>query len=823
MINSDNLQYLPKPKFLRQKKILVLSDCPLAQEVQRKKPHTSQSLRGIFKELAKNGISHLQVQPHYLFYFRPEKGDLNALFKPPALSLEGYTHWEGKDSILSFAYTDLINLREDIADISPDLILCLGKWSLFFLTGETTVTETKKSAFGTLLKWRSSHLTLSKFWQYERPHIVLPLLPAQALFALPEYKEVVKQDMARLTILTQAVKKGTLAEYTEKFQNYQFIIEPNFATVKNFLSKELVNLRKGKDIYYSVDVETRDGFQDCLGIAVSSTECICIPFATINSPCYWKEVEEKIITGLLREFLTSPHCKQIGQNYAYDIQYIWQDLAIQTLPEVDTIILHHVLHTGMKKNLSFLCSLFAKYYRYWKDEGAYNKGVSDKEHWIYNCKDCCWTFEISQVLHDILLRSPKRLQTAYYTQLRETLPAVISIMRRGVRIDTPKKELLLQELSSLMGQLGQELDEIVGEPFNPKSSVQKQALFYDVCEMPVQYSPSTRRPTVNAGALSILSEKFPLIRPIASRIEEFGKLSTYTATFLKAKMDIDNRMRTNYSICGTTTFRLSSSQNVFGTGMNLQNVPAGGKTTSRGMELPNCRSLFIPDEGKTFFDIDLDSADLRIVIAISGATQLQQMLDEGYKPYVELMKEYYNDPSLTKESDKYIIFKSVTHASNYQGSAKGIALNLGLNVWEVEKLQRGYFKMNPEITRWHKELRKQVMSRGWIENIFGYRRYFFNLQEETLMQVASAWRPQSEVGLLINKGLVSLERAYQQGELPVEVLLQVHDSLAGQYPSNRTDCPDAIKSHCEIALPYTTPITIPVGIVTSTESWGGCK
>jgi hypothetical protein len=47
--------------------------------------------------------------------------------------------------------------------------------------------------------------------------------------------------------------------------------------------------------------------------------------------------------------------------------------------------------------------------------------------------------------------------------------------------------------------------------------------------------------------------------------------------------------------------------------MNLQNIPEGDE----GEGLPNIRKLFITDEEPEpmeFFDIDLDSADLRIVV-----------------------------------------------------------------------------------------------------------------------------------------------------------------------------------------------------------------
>jgi DNA polymerase I-like protein with 3'-5' exonuclease and polymerase domains len=143
---------------------------------------------------------------------------------------------------------------------------------------------------------------------------------------------------------------------------------------------------------------------------------------------------------------------------------------------------------------------------------------------------------------------------------------------------------------------------------------------------------------------------------------------------------------------------------------------------------------------------------------------------------------------------------------------------LGLLVHEIDKLQKWYFGRNPEIAKWHKELKSQVLNRGWIENVFGYRRYFWNKKEPTIMQIAAAWKPQSTVGLLINKGAVALDKY----EPDVQVRLQVHDSLAGTFPTAKSYLPDVIKSRCEIPLPYEVPIIIPVDIKTSSVSWGAC-
>jgi DNA polymerase I-like protein with 3'-5' exonuclease and polymerase domains len=107
-----------------------------------------------------------------------------------------------------------------------------------------------------------------------------------------------------------------------------------------------------------------------------------------------------------------------------------------------------------------------------------------------------------------------------------------------------------------------------------------------------------------------------------------------------------------------------------------------------------------------------------------------------------------------------------------------------------------------------------------VQNVFGYRCYVFDRIEGTLFNQIAAWIPQSTVGCLINRAYVAIDRTLSDN---VEILLQVHDSLAGQFPTAKhTDMVGRIVEAAQIPLPYADPLTIPVGVKTSTVSWGDC-
>jgi DNA polymerase I-like protein with 3'-5' exonuclease and polymerase domains len=104
-----------------------------------------------------------------------------------------------------------------------------------------------------------------------------------------------------------------------------------------------------------------------------------------------------------------------------------------------------------------------------------------------------------------------------------------------------------------------------------------QDFFYGDLKLPVQIDRKTKRPTLNAKAMAALAEKEPLLRPLVELIDKKRSLGVFLSTFCLMPLDTDGRMRCSFNVCGTETMRFSSSENAFGTGGNLQNIPKGDK------------------------------------------------------------------------------------------------------------------------------------------------------------------------------------------------------------------------------------------------------
>jgi DNA polymerase-1 len=527
---------------------------------------------------------------------------------------------------------------------------------------------------------------------------------------------------------------------------------------------------------------------------------------------YWSLEEESAIVAMLFQVLCHPNARVVGQNFIYDSQYIYRHWGFVPNFARDTMLGHHSMFTALPKGLDYLSSMYCERHTYWKDEGkTWDKNTGEEQLWSYNCKDCVITYEVDEGVQASVDRLGLRGQHDFQ---QEMFWPVLEAMIRGVRVDEAKRAAFALELSDEMAAREQWFIDVLGHPLNPRSPKQMQSLFYADLGQKEIISRKTGNVTTDDEALQRIAAREPLLRPLVRKIAEYRSLGVFLSTFVNARLDVDHKLRCSYNIAGTDTFRLSSSKNAFDSGLNLQNVPAGGATSKddpNALQLPNVRKLFIPDPGFTFFDADLDRADLQVVVWEADDEELRQMLREGVDIHAENAKTLGCSRQMAK---------SWVHGTNYGGSPRTMAINCGISIHQAEKLQRLWFSAHPGIHRWQRETEAQLKGQKWVANRFGNRRYFFD-RVEGMLPEALAWIPQSTVAIVINK----IWHAIYTRLPEVQVLLQVHDSLAGQFPTRIHEwCKGRIVAVANtIVVPYDQPLVIPLGIATSTTSWGDCK
>lgn len=776
-------------------RIMIVQGAPSWEDLRVAQPFSGSGGRELGKMLAEAGTNKMQC---FLTSFIRGQVRSNSVSTQVAQKKAEVTpdHYPFREKMVTRDYLYAVDsLNKDIDLIQPRVVVVFDNEVLYALTGKWGIKS-----------WRSSVL------EYTTPSghscVVMATYSPSYVQAVWKERSVVVNDFRKIVSISQL-------DSLPKPPDYNFIVRPSFGVAAKTLQMLLAKVSAGPT-KLSVDIETRGGHTACTGIAWSTTEAICIPHIVVESKLhYWLVEEEAFLMHLMYRLLTHPNAIVIGQNFIYDAQYFYRHFHFIPRLVRDTMIAQHSMFSNQPKGLNFLASIHCEHHVYWKDESKnWDPKLGEDQLWTYNCKDCCITYEVDdsqQAAIEKFLPTWPELREVHDFQQSLFYP-VLQTMITGLRVDNSSKSELSHKLADAIAKANSELEYIIGYPINIRSPPQLQDLFYR------QLNQTTIKKrgggiTTDDQALTKLGTREPLLLPITKRISDLRSLNVFRSTFLEAPVDIDDRMRCSFNIAGTDTYRFSSSENAFGSGMNLQNVPSGDS------DLPNIRELFLADEGMEFFDIDLDSADLRIVVWESGCVEMKRMFAEGLKPYVEVAKEYYRDPTIDKHHPSYKLFKALCHGTNYLGTPSGLSGRIGLVTHEVERIQKWYYSKFPEIKTWQDDIIRQVNTRRFIQNVFGYRIYFFDRIEGTIFNQAVAWIPQSTVACLINRGYKNIH----ENEPAVQVLLQVHDSLAGQYPIDSRDLYQSkILAHCAVELPYPEPLIIPVGVKTSTVSWGAC-
>lgn len=233
--------------------------------------------------------------------------------------------------------------------------------------------------------------------------------------------------------------------------------------------------------------------------------------------------------------------------------------------------------------------------------------------------------------------------------------------------------------------------------------------------------------------------------------------------------------------------------------------------------LPNIKKMFVPDEGYKFFDIDLAQADAQVVAWEANDDKLKEIFHD---PTRDLHSENCIDIFDDLNDDLRYLAKRGVHATNYLATAFTLSRALGISLRDAKRFQARWFAAHPGIVEWHEIIEEQLFKDRTITNKFGAKIKFYD-RIDTILTNAVAWIPQSTVGIVINKGILNVYNTIPE----VQLLLQVHDSSAGQYPIG-DESPEfltRLRRCYEIIIPYDDPLTIGVGISTSLKSWGDCK
>lgn len=661
--------------------------------------------------------------------------------------------WFMKKDNIHHLMNGVVQLKKDLDEIKPNVVVALGAQPLRILTNRLGID-----------KWRGSILESTLC-----PGIkVIGTYHPAYILRIPDYKAVAEFDLARIR------EEMLFPEINLPQRTYHL---PNNTTLEQRL--QLVEeLYSATELSIDIECVKRDDkwVLDCVGFSDHPGRAVVLDY------------NDQFNHYLIKKLCEAPMPKVL-QNGTFDRTVLLShDIFVNNFTW-DTMIAQHALYmecaggsdemsamTGKKrqsaigKGLAFLASINTRE-PYYKDDGKVHDSTGSKENfWLYNGKDAAVTMEC-RITQEKDLREYGTMDTFRHSMaLVEPLAIATD---RGIRIDLDARARLMDKYTQEIANLQSLLNGLAGFPVNVKSNKDVAKLLYETLKLPVQRNKKSGNVTADKDAVHTLAVKHP--HPALLTILAIRERRDLIERYLQATIDSDGRMRSSADITGTRTGRLAYRKSIYGSGTNLQTIPE------------EIRCMFVPDEGHVFLYRDYKQAEAVVVAHLARCRGLIELFDD---PTRDIHKENAARifgkrlEDITK-TERYLA-KKVVHASNYGIEAKRLVeivnqetetTGVRINVNQAEDLLMRYFAIYPEIREvfWG-DVRKEINYSRTLTNAFGRKRTFFGRYDDKLLRDAYSWKPQSTIGELGTRALVRIHHDVPQ----CQVLLNVHDSILVQ-------------------------------------------
>ena len=362
-----------------------------------------------------------------------------------------------------------------------------------------------------------------------------------------------------------------------------------------------------------------------------------------------------------------------------------------------------------------------------------------------------------------------------YWKMEEPLIRVLAAMeRRGVRIDLSQIGLFADSLRSELAEYEARIREVAGDPsFNPQSPKQVGTLLFEKLRLDPKAKKSSKGSwSTDEATLAAISHKHPVVNMILECRALKKLLGTYIEPFPGYVSPADGRVHTTFNQALTSTGRLSSSN------PNLQNIPI---RTDRGREI---RKAFVPGTPDgLILSADYSQIELRIMAHLSGDSHLIDAFHHGIDVHTATASKIFHIPNSEVSSDQRRIAKTANFGIMYGISAFGLAQRLGIGRGEAKKIIDDYFAAFPSIQSFISNTLAGAREKGYVETIFGRRRYTPDVRSTNATVRAMAERNavnapiQGTAADVIKLAMIASEREVAAAGLKSRMVLQIHDEL----------------------------------------------
>ena len=397
---------------------------------------------------------------------------------------------------------------------------------------------------------------------------------------------------------------------------------------------------------------------------------------------------------------------------------------------------------------------------------------------------------------------------AFYDSMEEPLAKVLAQMERdGVKVDMAQLRVFADNLRKELTEREARIREMAGEPtLNISSPKQVGDLLFDKLKLDPKAKKSGNKSqyTTDEATLVAIADRHPIVDEILEFRAVKKLLSTYIEPSPSYISEKDGRVHTTFNQALTATGRLSSSN------PNLQNIPV---RTERGKEIRKAFVPGIPDG--LIVSADYSQIELRIMAHLSCDAHLTQAFRDGVDVHAATAAKIFRIPVEEVTREQRGMAKTANFGIMYGISSFGLAQRLHLSRSAAKELIDGYFAAFPAIRSFIDDSIAFARENGYVETLFGRRRYLPDISARNATVRALAERNavnapiQGTSADIIKLAMIGVARRLKESGLKSRMVLQIHDELLFEAPAAEVpELSALVKDVMENVIELTVPLTV---------------
>ena len=380
-------------------------------------------------------------------------------------------------------------------------------------------------------------------------------------------------------------------------------------------------------------------------------------------------------------------------------------------------------------------------------------------------------------------------------------PVLFSMERAGVRIDKAALGILSKRFSLELERVGERIFELAGRRFNVNSPKQLGEVLFVHLGLP---APASRGKGKAVSTAQDVLEALAAQHDVPRLVLEYRHLSKLKSNYIDALpllADADSRVHTTFQAAATATGRLSSVN------PNLQNIPI---RTELGREI---RAAFTASSGTQLLSADYSQIELRLLAHFSQDPLLVKAYAEDIDIHTLTASEVFGVPIESMDKETRGRAKAVNFGIVYGISAFGLAAQLGIPQGQARDYIDRYFARYQGVKAFIEKTLEQTRRDGSVRTLFGRVRPIPDIESRNPNQRGFAERTaintplQGTAADLIKLAMIAIDRELRQRKLKTRMVLQVHDELLFEVPTDETaEITALVKAEMEGVVKLNVPL-----------------